>query len=203
MRRGFGTIELGLIVGALALLVAAWFGIEKAIDDARDEGVRVGREAALLEVAQRDNKQLTAALADVKRLEAEKAAAEQLHRDAMQAIDDQHQRDLANVHAEKDRVISDLRNGNLRLRNARGRADRGCAPGGESRPTGVAGAAGERDAAARGEPRATLEGSNDTAVDDAVFTIELLAEGDEAIADLAACQKIVENWRPRVHPAAP
>lgn len=198
MKRGFGTVELVLLLAAIALLVGAWFGVQKAIDDAREEGHAAGRKEALLEVAQRDNAQLVAALARVRELEADKAAQEQKHREAMQQIAIKNQEDLDRVHTEKDRVIAALRSGNLRLRNQGGQADRGCAPGDRGRAAGVADAAPQRDAAPGGEPVAALDRPDD----DAVFTVELLAEGDEAIADLIACQKIITDWAPRVHPTA-
>jgi hypothetical protein len=195
LQRGFGTLELAAIVVAIGLLVAAFFAVKSMVDNARTDGYTAGRKAALLEVAQRDNAELGAALERIRDLEREKADEEQAHRDAVQKIDVEHEREVARVRFEKDRLIADLRGGAVRLRGHGGQADTGGAAGGCRPAAGAAGAAGERDAPAAGGPGAAVEGADDDALADAVFTLGLLAEGDEAITDLTACQAIVVDDR--------
>lgn len=193
---GFDTIQLALAVVALGILAGVAFAAKAYVENVRKEGVADGRKAALLEVAQRDNAQLAGALARVKVLEDEKDAEETAHRLAMQSIDTAHQEELARVHANKDSVIAGLRSGARRMRRSAGSADPGCPGGRGSGAAGVAGAAGERDAPARADAAQPLERAND----DDVFTAGLLGEGDDAIVDLAACQAVLEDWRPRVAP---
>jgi Tfp pilus assembly protein PilE len=192
--RGFGTLELVIAVVVLGLLVAGGFGVKSMVDHAREEGYTAGHKAALLEVAQRDNAELVAANQRIRDLEAEKSALEAEHRDEMQKIDINHEEEVRHVHENKDRVIADLRSGALQLRRTCRQADAGGAAGGVDPAAGAAGAAGERDAQARGEPGRPVAGADDDEAD-AIFTVGLLAEGDEAIKDLTACQAIVEDDR--------
>ena len=195
-QRGITQVQMILAVVALGILAAMFFAAKAYIENVRKEGYDAGHKAALLAVAQRDNEQLTGALVRIRGLEDEKAKLEQDHRDAMQAIDIKHEEDVNRVHQNKDRVIAELRRGARRLRSDGGQADAGCPSGGGGGAAGAPGAAGERHAPAQSEPGGSLDREDDGTE----FTLELLAEGDEAIADLTACQAIVNDWRPRVHP---
>lgn len=194
---GLGTVELMIGVAAIGLIVAAGLGVKAMIDDAFDQGYTGGREKALLEVARRDLEDLETAAERIRKLEADKDAQQRAHRDALAAIDTQHQEALRHAHADKDRIIADLRSGARQLRRTCRPADARGAEGGGDPAARAADPAGERDAQARGGPGAPL----DRADDDAIFTLELLAEGDDAITDLTACQAIVlDDRRPREHP---
>jgi Tfp pilus assembly protein PilE len=150
-RQGFGTVELVIVVVALGLLVAGFFGVKSMVDSARKEGFDAGHKAALLEVAQRDNAELAAATQRIRDLEGEKSALELQHRDEVQAIDIKREEEVQRVHADKDRVIADIHERHRRMRDAGGQADAGGAAGGCRPAAGAPGAAGERDAAARGD----------------------------------------------------
>jgi hypothetical protein len=69
----------------------------------------------LLEVAQRDNAELVAAASGSTSSSGE-GGREQAHRDAMQAIDINHEEEVRRVHADKDGVIAELRERHRRLR---------------------------------------------------------------------------------------
>jgi len=196
---GFDQVQMILAVIALGILAGMFFAAKSYIEGVRKEGYDAGHKAALLAVAQRDNDDLVSALNRVTELEEEKAELEAAHRAAMAAIDAAHEKELHDVHENRDRVIADLRSGNLKLRNARGQADAGCPAhrGGEAgRPPA---AAGERDAPAQAGPPAAVDGADD----DVEFTIGLLDEGDEAIVDLGACQAILLDWGPRLGAKVP
>lgn len=190
-QRGLGTIELVVGVIALGIVAALLFAAKAYIDKVRDDAFAAGRKSALFEVAQRDNKDLAAALDRVGELEKQKAALEAAHRERMAQIDQKHQEDIADVHAKKDRVIAELRT--RRLHDARGQTDAGCTPGSGSAGARAPDAAGQRDAAAIGQPAGPV-----VAEDDDEFTAGLLEEGDEAIVDLVACQAILLDWGPRL-----
>ena len=182
---GGAVLALVAIVGA-----AAWF-----LQVRENKAYAAGHKAALLEVAQRDNENLQAAQKRIRELEAEKAELEEQHRSRMAEIDKDHDKEVRDVQATKDRVIACLRDDACRLRYLGRSADARCAAGDRGAAAGAPGAAGERDAAAPGEPARAVVGQEDQGVDDDVFTAQLLAEGDEAIADLTACQAIVRDDR--------
>lgn len=196
-KKGIGTVELVIGVAIVGLIAAAVIWHRSIAQHAHEDAVREGRKAALLEVAQRDNAQLAAAQQRILELQADKARLEGERRQAVAAIDAQREREVRDVHASKDRIISCLRDDACRLRYLGRAADAGCPVGDRGGRARASGAAGERDAPAAGQPAQPVVGDEDAAIDD-IFTAGLLAEGDEAIADLTACQAIVLGDRGRV-----
>jgi len=92
------------------------------------------------------------------------------------AIEEKHRQELANVTRRKDRVIADLRAGNLRLRQL----DTRSGGGPQARP----GAAGVDGGEKAGLPRQDIE-----------FLVSLASEADAVVMDRQALQAIVRKDR--------
>lgn len=74
-----------------------------------------GKKAAELTVAQRDNKDLIAARAEVSKLNADVRALEDQHAIEVAAIDTQGQEELRRVQAAKEKFVGDVVAGRIRL----------------------------------------------------------------------------------------
>jgi len=158
MRRATMNLKIYLLLAGAILtgLIASLFAVEH-------RGYARGKQEAESAYAQR----ALVAEETVRTLERQSATD-------MVAIEEEHEQELADVTHRKDRVISDLRAGNLRLRQPDTRG--GSAPS----ASGPATAAG----APAGLPRP-----------DAEFLIGFAAEADAVTADRAALQEIVRKDR--------
>ncbi|BCB28409.1 hypothetical protein SKTS_32950 [Sulfurimicrobium lacus] len=129
----------------------------------------------------RENGALTKANGRIKELEEQARTREHEHAQDMAVASAKYQEDLKHEKAAKDRVIADLRRGDLRLRipvtcPVPAAGDRTAALG-----TGPAG----RD----GETRAELS------VEASEFLVGLASEADEVVHQLTACQAVVNADR--------
>lgn len=128
----------------------------------------------------RDNEALRIANGRITTLQQAARDQEQAHGKAMAEIASQHQKDLKDAGAEKDRVIADLRTRNLRLRvPVVSTTVTACGGGGAGTEAGAG--AGQRD----GETTAELSGAA------AEFLVGLASEADDVARQLSACQAVV------------
>lgn len=104
-------------------------------------------------------------------------AAERKSVEQMTVIDQQHQEEIQRAIQERDDIISDLRAGNLRLR------ERFTCPSPELPGAGPAASGGDAGESAGLQPA------------DAEFLIRLAAEADEVTRQLAACQAVIRADR--------
>lgn len=188
--RAAGVIDTSLIIAgctalALVLVVAgAVLYVQNARKVAHDEGWKEGRDAALLEVARRDNETLVKANARIKELEAKVAVQQQQHNEAVQQIDEEGQRALRNLQAQHDHFLDDLLAGRIRV-PGQGRSDASCS-GGPRAPEGEAlASAGVGDAASGG---VVPQGFGK-------FLAAQASRADQVATQLTACQKIVVEDR--------
>lgn len=136
-QRGNELIVYGVVVlAALAAVAGAVLYVQHVRASALKAGTEQGRREALLEVAQRDNKQLVAARAEIARLQARVDKLEAEHQEEVARIDKEGQDALRAKQAEHNRFLDDLVAGRIRL-PGQGRDDGGCAPGGDE-PEGTA-----------------------------------------------------------------
>lgn len=104
-------------------------------------------------------------------------AAERRSVAQMAVIDQQHQEEIQRAIQERDDIISDLRAGNLRLR------ERFTCPSSELPGAGPSASGGDAGESAGLQPA------------DAEFLIRLAAEADEVTRQLAACQAVIRADR--------
>lgn len=160
-------------LAAAAALGALWYAYT-TIDG---RGYDRGKTETESTYAKRDNQALQAALARVKKLQDEKAAAERAHEDRLAAIAADHKKEMANANRQRDRDVAAVRDG-FRLRDpGAGRAAQ--CPGGAG--TAPAAAAGQRDGGAPGELSAEASG----------FLFGLANDADEVARQLGAAQKVI------------
>lgn len=176
MRRSRGFVfapwMIYLAIGA-AVLAALWM----AYNTVDGRGYTRGKSETEATYAQRDNQALQAALARVKQLQDEKAAAERAHEGRLAAIAADHNKEMANANVQRDRDVAAVRAG-FRLRDPGARGTTQC-PGG----TGPAAAAatGQRDGGAAGELSAEATG----------FLFGLVNDADDVTRQLHAAQKVI------------
>ena len=168
---GLAKLLAALALGGLAL--AAFHGHGK-------QQYQAGQQDERSTWLQRDNDALRQANRRISTLQQEAREQEWAHGLAMDGIANQHQKDLNDARAEKDRVIADLRARNLRLRipvvTTASAACRGGGAGSEAGPS-----TGQRD----GETTAELSGAA------AEFFVGLASEADDVARQLSACQAVV------------
>lgn len=140
----------------------------------------VGHAVERADWLQRETTELTAANAEIVRLNAQARLAERLTAETMNAIAIQYEEDKINEIRERDAVIADLRAGNIRLRdrNATRQPGAGGTPGSPTSPR-------QCDGAEAGE----LSGPTSE------FLIGLMAEADEVVKQLTACQAVIRADR--------
>jgi hypothetical protein len=133
-------LKLGLILGIVLAIGAAGVWVKSSYDRAIAAAQKFGRDAALLSVARRDNKQISEALAEIKRLRATVAAQEAEHQQRMTELDQKATRELSNERKRRDDFIGDVAAGRIRLFDpAARRADAKCPGSGvEAESTDVA-----------------------------------------------------------------
>lgn len=160
-------------LAAAAALGALWYAYT-TIDG---RGYSRGKSETEATYAQRDNQALQAALARVKQLQDEKAAAELAHEQRLAAIAADHNKEMANANRQRDRDIAAVRAG-FRLRDPGARSAAQC-PGGAG-PASAA-ATGQRDGGAPGELSAEASG----------FLFGLANDADEVARQLGSAQKVI------------
>lgn len=135
--KGFGLIELAIVVGAFAALAATIFGgvhmWNNHMDSVRSEARTAGRTSALKEVADRDNKALLAANAKIKELSDRLVTLQAELDKRIVEIDNAYSEGVKDGNEKKAAVIADLRSGRLVLRDP-GAEDRGRGPGSGVQP---------------------------------------------------------------------
>lgn len=185
-----GTISPEFIVGGISLLIIVClvaggiFYVRHVATTERAAGVIEGRKAALLAVAERDNKDLVAAQKEILRLTDEKEALERTAAQRVADIDKEGRDALKALEGQHNQFLDDLFAGRIRLPGQR-RSDASCPGGGEGGPAEVAGAAGVGDGAADTELRAKAG---------RFFGTEA-KRADGIVVQLTACQKIVRTDR--------
>lgn len=130
---------------------------------------------------ERELKQVTKAANRIRQIHEDARAKERKAAEDLAALAAQFEQEKADVTARKDRLIAQLRRGDIRLRFPTA----GALPANRS-PAGAAAApAGERDGRAPTE----LPGPA------AEFLLSLASESDEVVHQLSACQAIVRRYR--------
>jgi hypothetical protein len=161
----------------LLIIVAVLFGVFTYGAHQFGLGKKVEQAACL----KRDNADLTHANAKLKSLEEQYRKQEHDHSAALAYISSQYQKDLAHVKADKDRVISGLRDGSVRLR---------ILVASTVQPNGGAASAVTSSTAGRdGETRAELS------VSASEFLVGLASEADEVTKQLGRCQDVINADR--------
>ncbi|HTH39720.1 MAG TPA: lysis system i-spanin subunit Rz [Rhodocyclaceae bacterium] len=167
-------VKLLVIVVLAGLLIGAFYAYGQ-------QQFGLGEKAERTAWLTRENATLTKANARIKELEDQARAKEREHAQDMADASAQYQKDLKHEKAAKDRVIADLRRGDLRLQIPVTCPD---AAGGSA--TGATGTStGGRD----GETRAELS------VEASEFLVGLASEADEVVRQLTACQVVVNADR--------
>lgn len=193
---GFVWLYFGAAVGVAGALWFAVVQFNSWVEDGKQAAAEAERKAVLLEVAQRDNKQLATAQVRILELEAEKAALERAHDARVAAIDKEGIDGLRKIEAERDAARSVARGYERRLR------DPGTRPPGECRPDGGGGGNGEALAragvdlgvgtAAGGELSDSAGGFLRSEADRAD---EVVHACNRSVVKLTACQKIIQEDR--------
>lgn len=174
-------LAIGLLA-ALAVAIMAWKSYTAAL-------VRTGFEAGVAaeraKWQEREAKELAAANAKILELTAQVRARERAQADAIAKIDRDHQKELDDAQARNAGVLAALRAGTLVLRDPGTAAGQGACDGGGAE---TASGTGQRHAQARGQLSEQAAG----------FLLRLAGEADEVVADLTACQRIIEADRASV-----
>lgn len=188
---GFSLVQMAAAVAALGMLTALFFGAKSMLDNARKEGYDAGHKAAMLTVAQRDNKQLADVQAELVQLQAAKDAMEKEHAEKVAQLDKEGTNAVRKVEKERDAARRDAARYAGRLRDPGRTTDAGCPGGGGSAPpTVVAGAgvdhgeAGKAGAELSEQAGAFLRGEASRA-DEVVFAHNIMVE------QLGACQAVL------------
>lgn len=167
-------VKLLVIVALSALLMVLFYFYGQ-------QQFGLGEKAERLKWLGRENTALTKANSRIKELEEQARASERKHAQDMADASTTYQKDLKHEKAEKDRVIADLRRGNLRLHIA------------VTSPVSAAGdsatAPGTRAARCDGETRGELS------LEASEFLVGLASESDEVAHQLTACQAVVNADR--------
>lgn len=138
-----------------------------------DLGVQAERNSWL----SKENAALTEANARIQTLQAQARTQEHVYGEALAIADTLYQEGLQHEKTKFNRVVADLRTGDLRLYVPVARAG----DGGGGGSGAAAAATGERD----GEARAELSGAA------AEFLVGLASEANEVVEQLTACQAVV------------
>lgn len=136
-QRGFTTmIYVGAAVAVLGIAAAMFFAAKSYVDKVRAEAHKAGRDEALLEVARRDNAQLTEAREKIMQLQAEKDAREAAHVAEVARIDEEGTNALRKVEAERDAARRNAARylGRLRDPGRTATADASCSGGNRVSP---------------------------------------------------------------------
>lgn len=168
----FGTLNPWVVLAAVVGFVAA-------VGGAYLYGDHVGTKTERAAWLDRDNKALAATNKRIIELNEAARATERKHAEDLAGVSAGYQKELQDEKAKADRVVSDLRAGNKRLRIAV--ADSACG----SETGGTASGSGGRD----GGTRAELSGEA------AEFLVGLASEADQVVRQLQACQEIVKRDR--------
>lgn len=161
-------------LAAAAALAALWYAYT-TIDG---RGYARGKSETTAAYAKRDNEALQAALARVKVLQDEKAAAERAHEKRLAAIAADHNKEMTDAKRQRDRDIAAVRDRTLRLRDpgavSTAQCDRSPGPA-------TAAATGQRDGGTPGELSAAASG----------FLLDLVNDADDVARQLGAAQKVI------------
>jgi len=140
-----------------------------------------GRTVERAEWVLRDNVALRLANAEITRLNNEAREKERLNAAALAQVSTRHQREVKNVRDQAKRDVAAVRAGSLVLR------DPG-APSGSPAGSGIR----TTDAAAC---RRDGQAGTDLSREASEFLLDLASEADEVVAQLTACQAVVEEDR--------
>lgn len=195
---GFGVVHAVAAVAITGALTALFFGAKAYVDGVRAEALDAGRRAALLEVAERDNKQLQAVQARVLELRAELEAQEARHRAEVARIDQEGTHDLRKVELERDAARRAAREYAGRLRDPGRTEAAACPAGGGADPAAAALAGAGVDPRGAGAEAPGVELSQAAGAflrAEADRADELVAERNAIAVRLEACQAIVVDDR--------
>jgi hypothetical protein len=167
---GISQVEVVVVLAVIVALAAGAWWLEA-------HGERVGEERARLAYAQRDNEQLARVAKELQALRSENERLQDEHLAEVAAIDAEGQRKLREVDGAKDRFVSDVVAGRIRLFQP----DRVSSCGGD-RPDGAARAAPGVDHGAGGSQL-----RDETAL--SLFLIGEAARADKVVVKLTACQR--------------
>lgn len=178
-------VKLGLVLGIVLALAASVRWVVGEVEEGKRAAYDAGRKEALLEVAQRDNKNLAEARAEIDRLRNQAQEQEAHHAEAMVALDEEATRRVADAEARKEQFVSDVVSGRLRLfdRAAR-RADAGCPGSGGSSPRTAVAAGSVGDAAGGAELSPALAG----------FLVSEAGRANKVVAKVTYLQGVVREY---------
>lgn len=171
-QRGISSGWLYLIAVIVVVALATW-----GLTTLYGAGVESGTTAEKQRWQARENAALAEATRKIKELQESYRALEKRRAEDVAAAAAQYEKDKANEVAKRDRVIADLRGGNLRLRVPVA----ACSQGGGSAVPGAPAGAGGRDGGASAE----LSGPASE------FLVGLASEADAVVRQLAACQAVI------------
>lgn len=175
-QRGFVFAPWMIYIVMAGVALAALYAIYNTIDG---RGYDRGKTETAAAYAKRDNQALTDALARVKVLQDEKAAAELAHEQRLAAISSDHKQEMANANAQRKRDIDAVHAGyRLRDPGARGTTQRDRSAG-----PAAAAATGQCDGRPAGELSAEASG----------FLFQLANDADEVARQLGAAQKVIRE----------
>ena len=182
-QRGFAIPPQLIVAGLAVLLVAALIGVAAwYVEGQKRQAYSAGQQAERAAWQSLESAKLLAANKRIRALEAERAAREAAHADALAAIDREKSKEVANVEARKERFVSDVVAGRIRLFD----------PGARSCPRG----GGDEGAAPRaGAGVGDGEGGGELSGPLAQFLIGEAARADKVVVRLSACQRILEEDR--------
>jgi hypothetical protein len=169
-QRGISQVEVVVVLAVIIALAAGAWWLEA-------HGESVGYQRAAHEIAVRDNEQLRRVQGELDALRKDVARRERQHELNVAAIDAEGQRKLGEIIHAKDRFVSDVVAGRIRLFDPHARATvsgSGARPGAGTSPGVDHGAGG-------GELSAEFTG----------FLAAEAARADRAVTKLAACQALL------------
>jgi membrane protein involved in colicin uptake len=180
-QRGNELVIVGIVVlVVVAIAAGAVLYVQHVRDSAKAAGKEEGRREALLEVAQRDNKQMVAAQFRIAQLEAERDQKEGEHQARVAQIDKEGRDALKAEQAKHGRFLDDLLAGRVRL-PGQGRADASRLGGGGEQSAETVAGAGVGDGAEGARLPAEL----------GRFLGARFRLADEIVGQLTACQKLL------------
>jgi Tfp pilus assembly protein PilE len=188
---GFTVVQMAAAVAILGMVTALFFGAKSMLDGARKDGHTAGHKAAMLEVAQRDNKQLSDARAKIAQLQADKELLEKNHADKVAKIDKEGTDARKTAEQQRDAARARARDFEQRLReHTAGQTNVGCpGGGGDTTATAIAGT-GVGDGKAREEGAGLSEKGRAFLLAEADRGDTLTFDYNATVDQLNACQAI-------------
>jgi hypothetical protein len=176
-QRGYAQAMLYLVAaGFIVALVLTAYGV---VDH---KGYTRGKAETEAQYAQRDNEALRSANARIQELEEKARDGERRRAEELAAVSAQYQGALEAAKSQRERDVAAAHAGTLRLRDPNAAGTAGCDRGGAGETTASTGG---RDGAQAGELSRETAGN----------LLSLADEADEVVAQLTACQAVVQADR--------